>query len=79
MKYPEVQHGDIYQHYKGPYYKVFYSALHSETLEEVVVYECLYENEKSKYWIRPASLFFGETEVNGQLVPRFKKVENPDL
>lgn len=32
-------------------------AKHSETLDDLVVYEALYENEKSKYWVRPVKMF----------------------
>ena len=37
-----------YRHYKGNFYKVIGVAKHSETLEDFVVYECLYENSRSK-------------------------------
>jgi hypothetical protein len=48
----------IYKHSKkGNLYKVHFLAKHSETLEDYVVYEALYENETSKFWIRPASMF----------------------
>lgn len=37
-----------YQHYKGKEYKVLGVAKHSETLEELTVYEALYDNPESK-------------------------------
>jgi len=62
----------IYKHSKtGNLYKVHFVAKHSETLEDMVVYEALYENDKSKYWVRPANMFNELVEVNGQKVPRF--------
>lgn len=56
---------------KGNEYRVIGIAKHSETLEEFVVYEALYENETSKYWIRPASMWEELVEINGEQVPRF--------
>lgn len=62
-----------YQHSKtGNYYRVIGVAKHSETLEDLVVYECLYENPKSKLWVRPKKMFLEEVEINGEKVPRFK-------
>lgn len=64
-----------YQHSKtGNFYQVIGVAKHSETLEEFVVYECLYENPRSKIWIRPLKMFMEEVEINGTRVPRFKFV-----
>jgi hypothetical protein len=42
---------------KGTEYRVVCNAKHSETLEDMVVYEALYNNELSKFWARPISLF----------------------
>ncbi len=51
----------IYKHSKtGNLYKVIGVGKHSETLEDVVVYEALYDNPKSKLWVRPVAMF---TEV----------------
>jgi len=65
-----------YQHSKtGNYYQVIGIALHSETLEELVRYECLYENPKSKLWVRPKKMFLEDVYVKGKVVPRFVYVE----
>ncbi len=61
-----------YQHYKGGHYRVLSLAKHSETLEDMVVYEALYENDLGKIWVRPLAMFLEEVEVNGIMVPRFK-------
>ncbi len=62
----------IYRHSKtNNLYRVLALAKHSETLEDLVVYECLYENLTSKYWVRPLSMFTQEIEINGNRVPRF--------
>ncbi len=61
----------IYQHYKGKKYRVIAFARHSETLEEMVVYQALYTSEEfgeNAVWVRPQKMFF--EEVKG--VPRFK-------
>ena len=63
-----------YQHYKGKFYKVIGVAKHSETLEELVVYEALYENPDGKLWVRPLKMFLEKVEINGKKVPRFKFV-----
>lgn len=64
----------IYQHYKGNKYRVLGIAKHSETLEDMVVYVALYENEVSNMWARPLSMFIDNVVVDGKSVPRFKKL-----
>ncbi|MBI3290733.1 DUF1653 domain-containing protein [Candidatus Falkowbacteria bacterium] len=68
---PEVKLGR-YRHYKGKEYQVIALAKHSETLEELVVYQALYDNPESKFWVRPAAMFSETVEVNGKKIPRFK-------
>ncbi len=63
-----------YRHYKGKEYEVIGVALHSETLEEMVVYRALYENELSQLWSRPIRLFLGTVEVDGRPVKRFEHI-----
>jgi hypothetical protein len=64
--------GDIYQHYKGAQYKVLAVARHSESLEEMVVYEALYGEHD--IWVRPLSMFLETVSLNGQTKPRFTKI-----
>ena len=61
----------IYQHYKGPKYRVLGTVRHSETLEELVYYECLYDNPSGQFWVRPRAMFEGEVEVDGHIRKRF--------
>lgn len=72
---PAVKTG-IYKHSKtGNLYRVIGIAKHSETLEDLVVYECLYDNPKSKTWVRPLQMFLEKVEIDGKLVPRFKFIK----
>lgn len=71
----QVQPG-IYRHFKGNLYKVMGMAKHSETLEDMVIYQALYG--EFGIWVRPASMFFETIEHQGQAVDRFtffKKTE----
>ena len=65
----------IYRHYKGKEYKVYFIAKHSETLEQLVVYKTLYENEAGKYWVRPLEMFMETVERDGKVMPRFAFVK----
>ena len=62
----------VYEHYKGKQYHVLGVAHHSETMEELVVYEALYETAM-KLWVRPLTMFLEEVIVDGKKVPRFRK------
>lgn len=64
----------IYQHHKGMKYRVLGVAKHSETLEDLVVYEALYDNKVSKLWVRPLAMFLEKIEKDGKLVNRFEFV-----
>lgn len=64
-----------YKHYTGKLYRVIGIAKHSETLEEFVVYEALYDHPESKLWVRPKEIFEEEVEVDGKKIPRFEYIE----
>lgn len=71
MEQQPIIPGGIYRHYKGKDYRVFGLVVHSETLEELVHYECLYDNPNGQYWVRPRALFQGSLTVDGVTRPRF--------
>ena len=60
-----------YQHYKGKQYKVIGVAKHSETLEELVVYEAMYQKEGENLWVRPIKMFTEYVEFEGKTIQRF--------
>jgi GNAT superfamily N-acetyltransferase len=63
-----------YRHYKNKPYRYIGVARHSETLGEVVVYECLYENPSGQLWVRPKEMFHENVQVGGQTIARFAKL-----
>lgn len=66
-----------YKHYKGKEYEVVGLALHSETLEQMVVYRPLYETPDipaGTLWVRPYTMYFENVMVDGQSIPRFYKL-----
>lgn len=64
--------GSKYRHFKGKEYLVLYMAMHSETLEELVVYQALYG--EFGIWVRPLTMFLEQVEVDGVLVNRFDEI-----
>ena len=58
-----------YRHFKGNLYRVLHIAKHSETLEEMVVYQAMY-GERG-IWVRPKSMFEEDIERDGQTFRRF--------
>ena len=74
----EVKPGK-YKHYKNILVRVIGVGLHSETLEEMVIYEKL-ENfkgfKKGSLWVRPKKMFLEVVEVNGKKVPRFTFIKD---
>ncbi|MBQ5708778.1 MAG: DUF1653 domain-containing protein [Anaerotignum sp.] len=65
--------GGKYMHYKGKPYRVLGVAKHSETLEEMVVYQQMYGEEG--LWVRPLGMFLETVVVEGETVPRFQYIE----
>ena len=63
----------IYEHFKGGKYEVIGIALHSESLEEMVIYKALYGQGLT--WVRPRSMFLETVVYNEKKVPRFSFVK----
>ena len=58
-----------YRHFKGNEYRVIGTARHSETMEEMVVYQALYDERG--LWVRPAGMWNETVERDGYCGPRF--------
>ncbi|HEY2811418.1 MAG TPA: DUF1653 domain-containing protein [Rhabdochlamydiaceae bacterium] len=63
--------GATYAHYKGPRYKVLTIARHSETLEELVIYE----DSQGNLWARPVKMFLETITIEEKTLPRFTLCE----
>lgn len=74
----EVKQGEIYRHFKGPFYYVICVGLDSETRERLVVYQHL--DGSGTICIRPEKMFLEKIperpdNITGQK-NRFEKVES---
>lgn len=66
----------IYKHFKGNEYKVLHLAKHSETQQELVVYQALY-GERG-IWVRPLNMFTEEVQKPEYTGPRFVWVRDEE-
>ena len=61
-----------YRHFKGNEYLLVGIAKHSETEEDMVVYQALY-GERG-LWVRPAAMWTEIVEKDGYCGPRFQYI-----
>lgn len=64
----------FFRHYKNKPYRFVGVAKHSESLEDLVIYETLYDNPTAKLWARPKEMFFESVKINERSMPRFAEV-----
>ena len=63
--------GEIYKHYKGNIYKIIALAKHSETCEEMIVYQNV---DFLDIWVRPKYMW--DEVVDSVGTKRFSLIEN---
>lgn len=60
----EILIGKTYRHYKGNIYKIIAFAKHSETCEDMIVYQSVKDGAT---WVRPKSMWNEAIDKNGTL------------
>jgi hypothetical protein len=65
-----------YKHFKGDLVEVIGTAVHSETLENLIIYKHITGKhaEETHCWVRPLKMFSEEVEFGGEKVLRFKYI-----
>jgi hypothetical protein len=61
-----------YKHYKGNVYIVDVIGVHTETLEQVVVYHAADAAPPRKFWVRPEAMFDDTVQTPDGPKPRFE-------
>ena len=72
VRYRIVMTGEYYRHFKGNVYRVLHIAKHSETLEDLVVYQAMY-GERG-IWVRRKTIFEEVIERDGKTFRRFSPI-----
>lgn len=60
----EITVGKTYKHYKGNLYKIIALAKHSETNEDMIIYQSI---KNGDIWIRPTVMWNETVDENGTL------------
>ena len=68
--------GKYYIHFKGNVYRILHIAKHSETLEEIVVYQAMY-GERG-VWVRSRTMFEEVIERDGRTFRRFEPISDEE-
>jgi hypothetical protein len=66
-----------YLHFKWMYFNVIWIAKHTETFEEMVIYEHIDKNQwldETTLRVRPKKMFEDNVIIDGKTIPRFKYV-----
>ena len=66
-----------YRHFKGNLYRVLHIAKHTETLEDMVVYQAMYGDRD--IWVRPKAMFEEEIERDGKTFRPFEPITEADI
>lgn len=73
--FPTIRKG-VYRHNKkGRLYEVLGVALQTETGIHLVIYKPLYDDEHELF-ARPYEMFIETVELNGEMKPRFEKIDD---
>ena len=59
-----IEINKTYRHYKGNIYKIINFAIHSETMEDMIVYQAV---ETGKVWVRPYKMWNEIVDDKGTL------------
>jgi len=59
-----IEIGATYRHYKGNLYKIIAFAKHSETCEDMIVYQSIKDGQ---VWVRPLSMWNDIVDEKGTL------------
>lgn len=58
-----VEKGQKYRHFKGHIMEVLYIGKHSETLEDMVIYKHV---EDDNIWVRPLEMFLSKDDISSR-------------